>query len=390
MENLEKRKQQALVRSIILSALGITILAVIAFVYIIPTYTEISSKIADINAVNADYQKKSNNWLEVAEFFSLATQHAKLTFNEEERKNSKDIALLLKKSDPSLTYSDWVNKELAKKDEYSTLAEMNDKIISGIIPTYSELITDNSFFEKNRITLTDLVFFVENDLLKKFDLTSFSPVGFNNLSFAKQKSAVINIGTYKIPLELSGTNRNLLDFITHVQNSGKITIEDGKIVPPKNIDTLGFSNLLMTMDQISFQDSFEKPEKENSVSVTLVFYARAKSYSDLLKIRASLADSSKKLSEGVKTYAELCTNLTDAMCKNENSLKAIQAIRSVADDVKQLDTQLQASLKATNVEDVGGEFNKLVSSTISLNSLSVTFEKNKAIVDASKKATTSK
>jgi hypothetical protein len=29
------------------------------------------------------------------------------------------------------------------------LAEMNDKIISGIIPTYSELITDNSFFEKN-------------------------------------------------------------------------------------------------------------------------------------------------------------------------------------------------------------------------------------------------
>jgi hypothetical protein len=61
MENLEKRKQQALVRSIILNALGITILAVIAFVYIIPTYTEISSKIADINAVNADYQKKSNN-----------------------------------------------------------------------------------------------------------------------------------------------------------------------------------------------------------------------------------------------------------------------------------------------------------------------------------------
>jgi hypothetical protein len=121
-----------------------------------------------------------------------------------------------------------------------------------------------------------------------------------------------------------------------------------------------------------------------------VFYARAKSYSDLLKIRASLADSSKKLSEGVKTYAELCVNLTDAMCKNENSLKAIQAIRSVADDIKQLDTQLQASLKATNVEDVGSEFNKLATSTISLNSLSVTFEKNKAIVDASKKATTSK
>jgi hypothetical protein len=61
MENLEKRKQQALVRSIILNALGTTILAAIAFLYIIPTYAEIRSKISDINVVNADYQKKSND-----------------------------------------------------------------------------------------------------------------------------------------------------------------------------------------------------------------------------------------------------------------------------------------------------------------------------------------
>lgn len=283
-----------------------------------------------------------------------------------------------------------MNQELAKKDEYSAQAEINDKIISGIIPTYSELTIDNSDFEKNRITLADLIFFVENDLLKRFNLTSFSPIGFSNLSFAKQKSAVINIGTYRIPLELSGTNKDILDFINHVQNSGKITIQDGKIVPPKNIDTQGFSNLLMTIDQMTFLDSYEKLDKENKVSVTLVLYARAKSYSDLLKIRASLADTSKKLSEGVKTYSELCGNLVDAMCKNENSLKAIQAIRSIADDVKQLDTQLQASLKVTTVEDVGGEFNKLVNATIALSALNVTFEKNKVIIDASKKATTSK
>lgn len=61
MENLEKRKQQALVRSIVLNVLGLTILAVIAFLYIVPTYTVIGSKIADINAVHVDYKNKSNN-----------------------------------------------------------------------------------------------------------------------------------------------------------------------------------------------------------------------------------------------------------------------------------------------------------------------------------------
>lgn len=183
-----------------------------------------------------------------------------------------------------------------------------------------------------------------------------------------------------------------MEFITNVQNSGKLTIQDGKLVPPKNIDTQSFSNLLMSIDQITFADSFEKPERDNKMSITLVFYARAKSYSDLLKIRTSLAETTKKLSDSIKAYTELCGNLVDSVCRNENSLKAIQAIRSISDDVKQLDTQLQASLKVTVTEDISGEFNKLVTTTTALGSLNATFEKNKAIVDASKKEkeTTSK
>lgn len=203
MQNLEKRKQQALVRAIVLNVFGLALLTTAVFGYIMPAYTDIGTKVADINTVNADLQNKTNEGVTVTDFFALTTRHAKLNFNEEEKKNSQDIERLLKKTDPAVTYPEWVKQELAKKAEFDAVVETNDKIISGIIPTYSELTIDNSIFEKNRITLADLISFVENDLLKKFSLSSYSSVGFNNLTFEKQKAAAINIGTYKMPLELS-------------------------------------------------------------------------------------------------------------------------------------------------------------------------------------------
>lgn len=200
---------------------------------------------------------------------------------------------ILKKTNPELSYEDWMNSELEKMSEMTAERERNDKIISGIIPTYSELNFEDSLselnientqFDKNRIVLTDIVSFVENDILKKYNLKSYSSIGFNGLSFEKQSLAAINIGSYKIPLELTGTNKDLADLIDRIQDSGQLAVEDGKLKAPKNPEARDFSNLLVTIDQIAFSESLEDPEKENKLSIGLVFYVRAKSYSDLLKI----------------------------------------------------------------------------------------------------------
>lgn len=86
----------------------------------------------------------------------------------------------------------------------------------------------------------------------------------------------------------------------------------------------------------------------------------------------------------------MCSNLTDPVCRNENSLKSIQAIRAIVEPVKQLDTQLQAALKSTTTQDVTTEFNKLVTITTTLNSLKETFDRNKAIIDQSTTNVTNK
>lgn len=135
----------------------------------------------------ADFQKKQADGVSVDSFFALASRYAKVTFTEDDKKNSKDIEEIMKKTDSNLTYLEWVEKELKKKTENELELEKNDKIIAGIIPTYSELTLEDTLFDKNRITLKDIVFYVENNILKKFELTSYSAVGFSGLSFEKQK-----------------------------------------------------------------------------------------------------------------------------------------------------------------------------------------------------------
>jgi len=61
MENLDKRKQKALIKAIILNVFGILILAILAVYYIAPAYSEIGEKIVSINTVNADLKQKTDS-----------------------------------------------------------------------------------------------------------------------------------------------------------------------------------------------------------------------------------------------------------------------------------------------------------------------------------------
>lgn len=92
----------------------------------------------------------------------------------------------------------------------------------------------------------------------------------------------------------------------------------------------------------------------------------------------------KALLKSTSEFVSLCGSLEEPVCKNENSLKAIESIRAIVDPIKQLDTQLDASIKSSASQDVSAEFNKLVNVTTTLNALNGTFEKNKAIVNASR------
>lgn len=388
MKALDSKKRASLIRVLVLNVFVSTLLLALIFGYVSPTYTALSAKIADINSLNRDYLRKMADGFTVDEYFSLASKYAKISFSQEDKKNKQDFEEVLKKRDPSVTYEEWLKKELTKKGEFDAEVERNDSIIAGIIPTYSELSIDNSLFERNRITLSDLVTFVENDLLKKHSLTSYSNIGFTNLSFEKAQSSTVNIGTYRVNLEVTGTNKNILDFITTVQSSGKLTIEEGKLTGPNFTPGNPFSNLLITIDQLAFAQPIERMEKENKVAATLIFYVRAKSYSDLLKIRTSLADSSKKLYEDIKKASELCTNMSADYCKNDAALKAIQAVRALVGEAKALDTLLQSSVKATSTQDVTGEFDKLASSTASFTTLQANFAKYKSIIDDAQKART--
>jgi hypothetical protein len=193
-----------------------------------------------------------------------------------------------------------------------------------VIPTYSEVSGDKTdAFAQSQISLGDLSEFVERVLLKKNSLESFSPVGFGSVSFENKTNSLLNIGSYKLPLDIRGKNKNILAFIDAVQKSGVITIKDGKLVESA-VTAVGsrnsgnrLNNLLVTFDTLTINSSLEDPEKDNSVNAVLVFYVRARSYDDLVAIRTKMSEGIKKLNSDIAATIALCSDASKNECKNE-------------------------------------------------------------------------
>ncbi len=407
MQELDQKKRSALIKSITLNAIASLMISAIIWGYIIPTYDEITTKVEALNTLNAAYIKIKNNGVQAAEYQTLISKYANVT---KQPGDTADLALInkaLKKSNDSMTYLEWVNTELGKQSNLDTEIDTNNRIIGSIIPTYSDATRDvKDVFDKNRISLGQLVRFVENDLLKKNNLESFSPIGFGNLTFDNKGNSLVNIGSYKLSLDLKGSNRNLTNFINQIQSSGNLSLKDGKLVDTTSRtqslqwagtgtingqlawNAANVDNLLVTIDTIQFTNTLDQSDKENRATVTLVLYVRARSYSDFLKIRSVLGDKIKDLSAQIETVIAICADGSSAECKNENIYTASQSVRTIQDDAAALNKKIQEAIKNSTIRDLNSEFDTLFSTYNSYKALNEILQKNLTIIETIRKANT--
>ncbi len=406
MQPLDSKKRASLVKSITLHGISSALVLAVIFGYIVPAYSEISEKVSGLNELNASYLSLKRDGVDAAGYQLLVSKYANVKKQPGEKTDTAALNKALKKTDTSAEYIDWVKSELSKQSSLDAEIEMNNAIIGGIVPTYSDASQDvKDAFDKNRISLGQLVRFVENDLLKKNNLESFSPIGFGNLTFDSKGNSLVNIGSYKLTLDIKGTNKNLTALVQQIQSSGNLELKNGKLVDPemKLIAESGsgtssgqisgseskLDNLLVSIDTIRFASALDQSDKENRANVTLVLYVRARSYSDFIAIRSILADKIKKLSADITKASEMCADATSGDCKNENIYAATQAIRSIQDSASALSKKVQDALKNSTIRDLNSEFDTLFATYNSYKTLNDLYMKNSAIIENVKKETAS-
>lgn len=401
MEVMDKRKKDRLVKGIALNILVFIICASYIAISVMPKYDEMGNTIARVNDTIANISALKENGLNKDSFIVLLNRLGKkkevpdIVFSDPEKLGK----VLAKPGTVKKDYLAWLVEENGKINTLDKEIKMNDAILGDIIPVFSNLsVSDVSGDIDNQITLATFISYVERDILSKYSLTSYAPLGISNIAFPDKKDTPVNIGSFKITLDFKGKNSDILSLVDALQKSGKLTIRNGKLISdvapradlPEERGFSHLSNLLVNIDSFSLDTIPNTPSAANRGSMTLVFYVEGMNYQKVLVLRSLLTAKFEALKKATKETGSLCAKPGNTLCNETTTASAIATIKGLNKNLLVIQPQLDAFKKGDITIDINKEMDTLSNIKTSLQSIEMTYLKNSSVLEKAKKQPTAK
>lgn len=231
---MDKRKKDRLIKGIVLNVLVFLGCLAYLIMSVMPKYDEIRESVAKINKITANISSLKENGVNKDSFTALLTQLGKkkevpdVVFSDSEKLGK----VLTKPATFKKDYLAWLVEENGKINTLDKEIQENDAILGDIIPVFANASTiDPSSNIDNQITLASFITYVERNILSKYSLMSYAPLGISNIAFPDKKDTPVNIGSFKITLDFKGKNSDILALVDAMQKSATLTIRNGKLVP---------------------------------------------------------------------------------------------------------------------------------------------------------------
>lgn len=390
-ELLEIRRKERFTKGIILNIFLFAIFTGTIYFYVMPKYDSIAASVTETNTMRSYTDGLKNNGVDTQGFQDILAKSGRkkevpdVIFTDAAKLNK----VLKKPNTYKGNYLAWSADEAGKIDQINAEIAENDRILGNIIPNYSTITDpDSASTIKNQITFASFIDYIERQILQKYSLTSFSPLGINNISFSTDRATVVNIGSFKVSLDFDGKNSDILAFVNSLQQSGRLTIRDGKLVSTDSVSDSGsttnlssLSNLLVSIDSVTLNGFLANNDTKNAGSVTLEFYVEGMNYQKILILRSMLADDFTVLAKGVKENGALCTKGDNPICNEGVTNAAIATIKNLNSQVTALQKRFDDMKGNTVIADVNKEVDNLVAIRTSLQSIKVIYDRNMAIID---------
>jgi len=385
---MEKKEKQKIIRWIILNSIWLFICLIIVLLYIVPNYTAISDNYKTWNDLFSSINRIKSNWLNIDEVQAWFNQ-AKIKWVENLFKDKEKVDELIKKPDNySKDYISWINEELLKSDTITKEIKKWNQIIWNIIPTFNDFwdkikVTKDNGKILNKINMDSFISYIENGVLKKYSLTSYTSIWIDNIDYSINKDLWLNIWTFKINLDFEWTISSIKTMIRDFQNSGKIRIENWKLVwITKNTDEefSSLNNLLITIDSLQLSD-FSNNNLPVKWNIALQFYIKWAWLQDYILIKDALIKETNDLLSLIKEWAKTCDKWNNTICKNNDWNEAVYNIKSLLsqiNSIKEKTTELQKNMKIDNIDK---EFSNLFQIYSSLKRIRWIYDKNMAIIN---------
>lgn len=240
MEAMDKKKIDRLTKGLVLNIFVFVCCVVYIIVAILPKYTALGEIVTKINDTTTNVSSLKKDGVNAAKFTELLTQLGR-------KKEVPDVVfvdsdkldkVLTKPTTYSKDYLSWLVDENNKVSIIDKEIQANDAILGNIIPVFTNSSSMNTDVDvANQITLASFISYVEKDILSKYSLVSYAPLGISNIEFPDKKDTSVNIGSFKITLDFKGKNSNIISLVDTLQKSGKLTIRGGKLIPENTQNT---------------------------------------------------------------------------------------------------------------------------------------------------------
>jgi hypothetical protein len=397
METMDKKKRDRYIKSLVFDTLILIGCAVFIFMFISPKYSELSANITKTNKVIEDIDALNKNGLDKDSFSELLTRlWRKQEISDVIFTNAGKLnRVLTKPTTVKKNYADWLIEENGKVSIIDSEIQQNERILGNIIPLFVGSSSKDAIKDiDNQLTFSSFVSYIEKDILGKYALVSYAPIGISNISFSDKKDTSINIGSFKISFDFKGKNSNITSLIDALQKSGKLTIQNGKLisdntdassVEPKEKWLSDLSNLLVGINALSLWSIPIVPNMDNNGSITLEFYVEGMNYQKIVLLRSIMAQKFEWLDKLVREKGSLCSKWWNPLCDDTATVSAITNIKSLSRNLTSIRPKLDALKKGDRTIDVNKEMESLSDIKTTLDSIEMTYSRNNLILEKAKK-----
>ncbi len=399
LEDIKINKiKRRLISSLIINSIVLIIVSILIYLQIDPI-NEIGAKKEETNILLNEYNKNISYWITFADFNN---KKSALTDIDSYKKNIIDILDIWFYNKFFIntwtdSYENFLLNLWKSINEKIWSKEFKDKqkLLSTILPIYSNsalmdwTITDSTFIN-NIETLIDKFNLSTSDSITVSDI-----IAVEDLNTKKIRKSLLDSEIYyfKLPLKLTWTKKDVIDFIHYVENVWSIQISGNDINLYKDssdnyewqvaeIESIKIWSYLdsdkSTINKWSFADFIKNNQWNEKLDIEIVlnFYVKwlasykVQDYVNLLN----------------KNYTKLSKDTTSLISKidqnNPNFISTFNKLNSIKiylDNIKKEISDL--NVKARKSEDIGNTYSQAYKFTNSLNNLSNTLDELKKNID---------
>lgn len=357
---MEKKEKNNIINIIIFNTIFILVVLYLVFSYVIPLNDENTEYInKTVETINKTTDLKSH-WLNISELQTLVSVMSPKSsvsdlFKEPDMK--KKISSVIK-----WTWSDyiaWLNDEISKDSEYKQILDSNNEILWQVLPIFYQW-WDSNYWDgsngqiKNRLTLSSFINFVENNILRNYNITSLSSIWIDKVDFSdnsiewSSNTNNGNIWNFSLNIDFKWVNSDIYKMIDYIQSSWKIIIKNWKLENSIK-QTEGINNILMSVKNINLSKPLLDNNELNQWAVEIIFYVRWVWLEQLLDIKKKLTASGSELFTKIESLSKLCDNQNSPICIDSVWLDVFTKLRATLNNAKLLKTKLEEKNKQSNI-----------------------------------------